>query len=231
MGDDEGLEGFDGTCRLFPLPEVVLFPHAVLPLHIFEPRYRQMTEDALGAGDKLITMVRLRPPDVSSEPGRPQPAIEEVAGLGRILRHERLPDGRFHLLLQGLKRVRLIREVPSDRLYRVAEAEILQDEDTGVLDDPRRDDLIALFRRARPHDQGFDPDLEALLDSVLPLGALTDFIGHALGVPAAIKQELLTETRVDRRADRLRVILGGLLAHVGEQAIRSRPYPPPFSAN
>src|SRR3954468_19038803 len=61
MDGDYDLRDFANVCRLFPLPRVVLFPHAVLPLHIFEPRYRQMTGDAL-AGDKLVTIVQWRGP-------------------------------------------------------------------------------------------------------------------------------------------------------------------------
>src|SRR3954447_23286620 len=98
---DDDVREFDGTCRLFPLPGVVLFPHAILPLHVFEPRYRQMTEDAL-SGDKLVTIVRLRPAGATlSEPPDTlgSPPIERVACVGRILQHERLPDGRFGLLL------------------------------------------------------------------------------------------------------------------------------------
>ena len=120
------------SAALFPLPKVVLFPHAVLPLHIFEPRYRQMTEDAL-AGDKLVTIVQWRAP----VPGhrRSSPRVEEIGCLGRILQHERLPDGRFNFLLLGRKRVRLGREIPADKLYRLAEAEILEDESTDAAAD------------------------------------------------------------------------------------------------
>src|ERR1700722_7371434 len=106
---------FSNRCRLFPLPDVGLFPHAVLPLHIFEPRYRQMTEDAL-ARDKLVTIVQWRAP-FPTEKGA-EPALEEIGCLGRILQHERLPDGRFNFLLLGRKRVRLGREIPGDKLYR-----------------------------------------------------------------------------------------------------------------
>ena len=60
MDDLSFLHTFDGVTRLFPLPKVVLFPLVTLPLHIFEPRYRQMTADAL-AGDRLITMILLKP--------------------------------------------------------------------------------------------------------------------------------------------------------------------------
>lgn len=61
MDNDFELRDFANVTRLFPLPNLVMFPHVVLPLHIFEPRYRQMTEDAL-AGDRLITMVQITPP-------------------------------------------------------------------------------------------------------------------------------------------------------------------------
>src|SRR4051794_6251247 len=142
MGDDD-LRDFGHVCRLFPLPGVVLFPHAVLPLHIFEPRYRQMTEDAL-AGDRLVTMVQLRLHGVSS-PKSP-PAIEEVGCLGRILQHERLPDGRYNFLLLGCKRVRLRRELSSGKLYRIAEAEILEDHPSERGEGSGRPELIRHFR-------------------------------------------------------------------------------------
>src|SRR5438309_4872697 len=116
--DDHDLKDFGSVCRLFPLPGVVLFPHAVLPLHIFEPRYRQMTEDAL-ATDRLITIVQIRPPGEWKSPE--EPSLEEFGCLGRIFKHERLPDGRFNFLLLGHKRVRLTREVPSAKLYRTSE--------------------------------------------------------------------------------------------------------------
>src|SRR3954463_13716392 len=105
MEGDE-LRDFSGVCRLFPLPGVVLFPHAVIPLHIFEPRYRQMTEDALD-DDKLVTIVQLIPPGTIYSGALGTPPVDAVGCLGRIIRHERLSDGRFNLLLLGRKRVRL----------------------------------------------------------------------------------------------------------------------------
>src|SRR5437762_3240134 len=123
MSDDlKALQAFSGIARLFPLPNVVLFPHMVLPLHIFEPRYRQMTADAL-AGDKLIAMSLLQPGWESDYEGRP--ALHPVACLGQIVDHQRLPDGRFHLHLRGLSRIRIVREIDSDRLYRNARVQAL----------------------------------------------------------------------------------------------------------
>ncbi len=230
MDFDADLRGFSGTCRLFPLPGVVLFPHAVLPLHIFEPRYRQMTEDAL-AGDRLVTIVRSLPDPDALDPG--EPAIEAVACLGKILNHQRLADGRFNFLLLGCRRVRLIRELGAPTLYRQAEAELLEDREPTEPTGPRRDDLVAAFRALASAGQGaaIDPDLDALLESGLPLGPLTDILAHSLGLPPAMKQGLLAECRVDRRADGLIAILHSLAAGAPSAATGRRSFPPPFSTN
>jgi uncharacterized protein len=230
MDDDFDLRDFANVCRLFPLPRVVLFPHAVLPLHIFEPRYKQMTEDAL-SGDRLVTVVQWRAPIPGHLVG--DPPIEEIACLGRILQHERLPDGRFNFLLLGRKRVRLTREIPSNKLYRLAEAEILEDENTDLPEEPHRSELIALFRRALEGSEPLDPDLAGLLKTALPIGVLTDLIAHALSLPSGIKQLLLAETHVDRRVERLRQILQEVVgrARGPASADEPRPFPPSFSMN
>jgi Lon protease-like protein len=189
-----------------------------------------MTEDAL-ASDKLVTIVQWRAPI----PGHPvgDPPIEEIGCLGRILQHERLPDGRFNFLLLGRKRVRLTREIPSHKLYRLSEAEILEDENTGLPEEPHRSELIALFRQALEQSEPIDPDLSALLQTGMPLGVLTDLIAHALSIPSVIKQFLLSETHVDRRAERLRQILQESLSRPRnrDSADEVRHFPPPFSAN
>lgn len=231
MADDGDLRAFRNVCRLFPLPGLVFFPHAILPLHIFEPRYRQMTEDALAGGDRLITMVQQRDDMLGSSVGAP--AIEEIACLGRIFQHQRLPDGRFNLLLLGLRRVRLTRELPTEKLYRLAEAETLEDQDFSPPEgDSRRNDLHDLLRdvvsRIGPGPN--NADLVALLQKALPLGPLTDLIAYTLGLPVEVKQQLLAETRVARRADALMGILGRILAD-HPQASEGPMFPPPFSSN
>jgi Lon protease-like protein len=103
---------------LFPLPGTVFFPGTLLPLHVFEPRYRQMTEAVL-SGDQRMGIVLIK--GAGEE-------IHNVAGLGRVVHHEALPDGRFHILLQGMGRVRLAREIPmEDLLYRRADCQLLRD--------------------------------------------------------------------------------------------------------
>ncbi len=229
MDEDFDLKDFDNVCRLFPLPGVVLFPHSVMRLHIFEPRYRQMTEDAL-ASDRLITIVQVRPP--SDWDSSEEPSLEKVGCLGRIFKHDRLPDGRFNFLLLGRKRVQLTREIPSGKLYRTSEVRIIEDVAASENGGHGRAELIALFRKV--HQGSLDPDLDSLFESDLPLGVLTDIITQAMGLSSSIKQGFLAEPRVGRRAAELL----GLLRRIEDRPPPdddgdddTSPFPPPFSLN
>jgi Lon protease-like protein len=95
------------TIPIFPLPNVVLFPNVYLPLHIFEPRYRQMVADALG-GERMIGMVLLQP-GYETDYER-APAVYDVGCAGLITHAERLADGRFNIVLRGLERFRIVGE-------------------------------------------------------------------------------------------------------------------------
>jgi Lon protease-like protein len=92
---------FPSSLPIFPLPTVVLFPNVFLPLHIFEPRYRQMIADAL-AGDRIIGMVLLKPGFEDNYEGRPP--IFGTGCSGLITHVERTEDGRFNLILRGLEK-------------------------------------------------------------------------------------------------------------------------------
>jgi Lon protease-like protein len=105
------------TIPLFPLPNVVLFPNVSLPLHIFEPRYREMVTDAL-AGDRTIGMVLLRP-GWETEYHR-RPAVYPVGCAGLITHAERLEDGRFNIVLRGMEKFRILEEREEGRSYRIA---------------------------------------------------------------------------------------------------------------
>jgi Lon protease-like protein len=226
-GDDD-LKDFGNVCRLFPLPKVVLFPHAILPLHIFEKRYRQMTEDALSS-DKLVTIVQWRAPF----PKRPdaEPDLEEIACLGQIVQYDRLPGGKFNFLLLGRKRVRLRCEIHSEKLYRLAKAELLEDENTELAHDRPVAEITALFRQIFDRHASLDPDLANLLEAGLPLGTLTDLVAHALDLPPKIKQRLLAETRVDLRGEFVIKLLRLAAASNPSRDQELRVFPPPFSAN
>ena len=125
---------FPSTLPLFPLPNVVLFPGVFLPLHIFESRYRAMTEDAL-SGDRMIGMALLKPGFEAEYEGRPP--IYPVGCVGLVTHAERLADGRFNLMLQGVERFR-VREEDDSRVYRMG----LIDRLSG--DVPSPSDAVAL---------------------------------------------------------------------------------------
>lgn len=202
-----------------------MFPHVVLPLHVFEPRYRQMTEDAL-AGDRLITMVQVSP-CLKREPWIEPVPIESVGCLGKIIHQERLADGRFNMLLLGLKRVRLLREIRSEKLYRIAEVEIIEDEPPILPDEAARSELTGLFRKIFDSQRKLDPDLDELLNKPVPLGLLVDIMTHALDLPSALKQELLAERSVQQRVDTIRSVLREATPGHSQRT----PFPPLFSAN
>ena len=112
------------TIPLFPLPNVVLFPNVFLPLHIFEDRYRDMVTDAL-VEDRIIGMVLLRPGWDKDYEGRP--AIYPVGCAGLVTHAERLSDGRFNIVLQGLEKFRVLDEDDS-RTYRLARVESIAEQ-------------------------------------------------------------------------------------------------------
>src|SRR5436305_13528267 len=101
---------------IFPLPNVVLFPNVFLPLHIFEPRYREMVDEAL-KGDRIIGMVLLRPGWEGDYEGRPP--VYPIGCAGVITHAERLADGRFNIVLRGMEKFRIASEDTAE-LYRVA---------------------------------------------------------------------------------------------------------------
>ncbi|MBX9787441.1 MAG: LON peptidase substrate-binding domain-containing protein [Pirellulales bacterium] len=222
---------FTGRVRLFPLPNLVLFPHVLQPLHIFEPRYRQMLEEAVAA-DRLIAMALLAP---GWEPLYDErPPLHPVACLGRVATYHRLADGRYNLLLQGLKRVALVRELPPTKLFREAEVQVCEDnyplEATAQRPALQRD-LLQAFRHALPRlPEGMD-QLEHLLRADVSLGMLTDLAAYTLELPLDIKQRLLAEPNVDCRAQTLLAELRSLPAASGESSAGRAKFPPDFSCN
>src|SRR5712691_8230083 len=109
---------------IFPLPNVVLFPNVFLPLHIFEPRYREMVADAL-TSDRVIGMVLLKPGWEHDYEGRPM--VYPIGCIGVMTHAERLADGRSNIVLRGVERFRIIEEDHS-RSYRRALVEPIPDQ-------------------------------------------------------------------------------------------------------
>jgi len=162
---------FPASLPIFPLPTVVLFPNVFLPLHIFEPRYRQMTADAL-AGDRLIGMVLLRP---GGDADDDRPPIYTTGCTGLITHAEKLDDGRFNLVLRGLDKFTILgEEDPAiGQLYRRAIISPIDETIAQV----ERDHL----REARRKLEGLlEPLFEGTMESRLPQNMPDDDLINAL---------------------------------------------------
>jgi Lon protease-like protein len=227
VNDLQSLETFRGVARLFPLPNLVLFPSVVQPLHIFEPRYRQMMSDALD-DDRLMALVLLQPG--WEEEYEQRPPVYPVACLGRIFNEQRLADGRYNLLLHGLRRIRIEQELPPDRLYRQAQVQLLEEEPLNLSSEAEqlRVRLQGLLMPVLESQGGAVDQARQLLDSDLPLGMLCDIFSFALPLETGLKQELLEELHVGRRAARLLAELEQLQR---PQPPEGRTFPPEFSSN
>lgn len=175
---------------VFPLSNVYLFPGCVMPLHVFEPRYRRMVEDLLDRSGRLVVGT-IQDGEVD---GCGRPALLEIGGLGEIGRHERLPDGRFLIWLFGIARVRL-REVASTNPYRQVEIEALCEVDLP------KSEVDHYEQRVRTALLSRSPEFLNLPDSV-PLTHLVDLLMQRMQLPGSIMRELYCECDLRRRADR-----------------------------
>jgi len=199
------LGGSTGALKVFPLPEVVVFPGTPAPFHIFEPRYRAMAEAAL-SGDRLMAVATLRD---SADAAAPRAPLFPVAGAGFLEADERLPDGRYNILLRGVARVRLVEELLSTgHPYREFRVEVLDDVyppggppalATKVSTLERC--VLELARRSDP-DSGARDLAEAAARMRVP-GRLADAVAAALVSDTAVRLALLEELDVGRRLDRL----------------------------
>jgi Lon protease-like protein len=231
MSDDPtSLTGFSGTARLFPLPNLVLFPSVVQPLHIFEPRYRELTTDAL-AGDRLIALALLKPG--WEEYYHKDPPLFPIVCLGRIFQEERTTDGRYNLLLHGLCRARILEEIPTGHLYRIAQVEVLEEgpDPSGKEGRDLRLKLGKQMERWLGAQQTALDQMEKLLKSKLSLGRLCDIFAFALPFGSELKHGLLAETDPARRADQLLTLLDNFAPRMDADDSGARRFPPEFSSN
>lgn len=199
---------------LFPLPNVVLFPRAILSLHIFEERYKAMTADAI-AGDCRIAIALLRPG--WEKDYERNPPIEPVVCVGRILTWEKLPNGKYNFVLQGCERARVLREVPGNS-YRVAELTPLRER--AVLDidlEEQRRQLHRLFTTGSLAVLPAARNMRELLSSPLSTTAIADLVAFNFLEDNVLKQKLLGEEDVRRRVNHIVEAL---------QSLASRIHPP-----
>lgn len=205
MSDEENSiqVNFGRPMPLFPLDQVSLLPQQVLPLHIFEPRYRQMIENALdGSGQIAMAVFEGRQ---WQEEYHGRPAICPAVCIGQIVQHEKLTDGRFNLLLQGVCRARVIEELDPDgeKLYRSAMLEPV-----GI-DQPEEDALAPVRSRLEhalaegPLKQmtASEPILEYIRNPQIPTVALLELVSFTMLNDSRVRYALLEEGDAHTRAD------------------------------
>ena len=225
-------EDFNNIVRLFPLPNLVLFPGVIQALHLFEPRYRQLIADALES-DELITMSLLCP-DWKSELVQ-KPEIYPTVCVGKIVTHAKLEDGRYNLLLMGAQRARIIREIDDGSPYRKAEIEICHErmECSDAEAAELRKKIIHQFRALVARRPQLDQDsLDQLLGEELPLARLVDLVCYSSGAPPVDQQKVLEATDACRRAEIAISILQRQNELTQSHSEKSNAnFPPDFSLN
>jgi Lon protease-like protein len=187
---------------IFPLSQVVLFPHAMLPLHVFEPRYRAMLKDCLATHKAMAIALVVDPSDTDASDN---PRILEVAGAGIIVEHQMFPDGRSAILLHGLARVRL-EELPFVPPYRRARATLIEDTRAVV----PAEDRVALAAAASAFATAVrkrDPNFSFSLPPNLQDGTLADLSAHHLVVDTTVRQKILEQRDP---AERVRMVAAEL---------------------
>lgn len=185
---------------IFPLAGALLFPRGQLPLHIFEPRYRALVTDAL-ARDRRIAMIQ---PRGAGEP----PPLFDVGCIGHIREFERLDDGRFNIVLDGLTRFRVVRELAVSTLFRQVEGET-----DGFADADTPDPLPSIMRaeierEARRFADSRGVAVDWTQVSRLDDETLVNAISAIAPFDAAAKQALLEAVTLTERADLLAQFLG-----------------------
>lgn len=205
---------------VFPLPGVVLLPHAVQQLHIFEPRYRQMVKVCLSqmvdncittAGQIAIASF------ADTEPGEfddDRPALRPAVCIGQMVQMESLFDGRYNILLQGVCRARIVSltEPEGDRMYRLAKLAPLEKPDEAPVEVPGvRRSLRTLLRGPRLSRMCAASTVVQWIErEEVPTHALLELVGFALIKDEGLKYRLLAEPDVTIRAAIILNELAGL---------------------
>jgi Lon protease-like protein len=183
--------------RIFPLSEVVLFPDTLLPLHIFEPRYRKMLADALDT-DRTIGMVLIRDPEAE-----PLPTVYSVGCAGTIVEHKPFADGRSLVVLKGTVKFRIRHEVDVEEPYRVVQAQALY-EGPPPMDKVRewREELHDCVRDLVRAAAGEEETVERLFDKI-DLLSMTNLLAGSLPLDVIEKQSLLECPTIEAREHKL----------------------------
>jgi Lon protease-like protein len=183
---------------VFPLPKLVLFPGTSLPLHIFEPRYRDMLADTLAGPQRLIAVAQLKPGWEAAYDARP--AIYAIAGMGRIVRHARNPDGTYDVVLEALARVQLEELEPGGRRYRRATATVLHEHaPASGIKSSDVSALLSLATRVATLVKRALPGFVIQAEHEDTPGLLSDRIADQFVLDPAARQDLLETLDVEQR--------------------------------
>jgi Lon protease-like protein len=194
-----------GVTPLFPLPDVVFFPKTLLPLHVYEPRYRALASEALEQ-DRVICTALLRPGWETDYYGSPE--VYSVGCIGKIVQHQKLPDGRFNIMLDGITKVRIesaVRLTP----YRLVRVLPLEDDDAwarGPRAEEEAAELVRLFRQVHEGQGQSAMLVEAVGRELSPESVLNTVALH-LNAEPELKEELLEMDSLDLRHKALLQIL------------------------
>jgi Lon protease-like protein len=226
---------FSHHVPLFPLPGSVLLPGGLLPLHIFEARYREMVEDALDA-EGLLAMALLRPGYEADYQGAPD--IESHVCLGRINMERRLEDGRWVMLLVGLRRAKVVEEDRS-RAYRLARVELVPESARDLEAEAREAERLRSALTELPPSLVRDSSrlgvalqlLSTQVPEALGLGAAVDLLADALLLGVRDRLRLLETSDVSERVEALHEQLARRRAELERLGRRSGTWPPGFSLN
>jgi Lon protease-like protein len=205
-----------GRVPMFPLPGVVLLPHALLPLHIFEERYRAMTRDVL-EGARFIVVSLIAPGESDAAE---RPAVQRIAGVGEIMMAHELPDGRFNLVLRGRARIRIDEELTSSRPYREVAATVLPDLpalDADELRDAEQSLRALVGQLADAIPEGGEILRQVVAAQETP-AELVDVLTAQLVSEPSLRQRLLETREILRRIERVSaevVALTGRIATPG----------------
>lgn len=204
------------ACRklpLFPLPGVVFLPNTIVPLHVFEARYRDLVADSL-AGNRLMGIPTLASGWESDYEGRP--AVHAVAGVGRIIEHHRFPDGRYNVAVQGLGRIRIDHEHPPEQSYRVAHATLLAEELPGG--SSALSPLLSQIQMLLLQIMSLHPPLQERLQRMVdnPGPEIIDALAHLLLQDVRQRQSYLEQDRIDLRAEQVISGLAGVISRASD---------------
>jgi uncharacterized protein len=181
---------------IFPLSGAILFPRSQLPLHIFEPRYREMVRDAIDGAGRIGMIQPQRLDDDNKAP------LYAVGCVGEIVGIEELDDGRFNIVLLGSNRFRFIRDVSVDAAYRCAEVDIeaFDDGEPAALALVQRAEVEREARRlGDAMGLAVDWDAVSRLDDEMLVNAIAQVAPFDVGA----KQALLEQATLEARADLL----------------------------